>query len=183
MNIIAFSGKRESGKTSCAMYLVNQFGAKLISFADALREELVALGYDKSIIYAKPTPAVIRNLLIAHGEARRYTDPDYWAKILLGKIAPAYVDGTGLVVIDDMRYVNEADKLRFHGATLVRVELLNRDDHVDFVQGVDDNSSETDLDDYSFDYHIKANHGQISFMHEMVEHLLTRINDKDSNNE
>ncbi len=65
---------------------------------------------------------------------------------------------------------------RFHNAILVRVELADWDEKYIFTPGVDDNTSETALDDFQeWDYVIRANHGQIVNMQEQVELIIRRF--------
>jgi len=172
MNIIAFSGKRGSGKSTAADHLVEKFYARKESFAGELRGELVAgLGIDPQLIGMKPTPAHVRKLLIAYGSFRRAEDPDYWVKKVLKKIGEATVSGTGTVIIDDLRYWNEAEKLREYGAVLVRIERFN---YVrKFLPGVDNDPSELDLDEYT-DWHHRwyIGDGEVDYLRGLAENLL-----------
>jgi len=171
MRIIAFSGKRESGKTTAADHLVEKFHAKKVSFAAELRSELIAgLDLDPQIINIKPTPYHARRLLIAYGAYRRYEDPGYWVKKVLKQIGQATVHGSGTIVIDDLRYWNEAEKLREHGAVLVRVDRVG---HRKFCPGVDNDPSECDLDEYT-DWHHRfvLRDGEVEYLKGMAENLL-----------
>jgi len=160
MRIIAFSGKRESGKTTMADHIVANHGAAKISFASTLRDEVVAYGYRRQLIDGKPTHPVVRDLLIAHGCLRRLEEPDYWIDRLFKKINELPADA--LVVIDDMRFWNEAERLGRASATLVRMVLDDPMSRMDFVKGVDDNESETDLDQWAeWDRVVSAKYGDI----------------------
>ena len=176
MKLIALSGKRGSGKTSCANYLKHQYGATVISLAAPIKEELVVLGFDKDLIYTKPSPEPIRALMIALGQARRYVDPDYFVNVFLKKLAPHYTSGTGLVVCDDCRFLNEAEKFASYDASLIRVECPDILKVQPFVEKVDDDISEISLDEYdSFDYVIRASHGSITAMHEQLDVYLRSL--------
>ena len=160
MKIIAFSGKRTSGKSTMANHLVERYRAIKVSFADQLREELLALGYPRHLVCGKPTTPEMRALMIAHGQARRAIDPDYWVKKVLAKLAQPTFYGSVLVVIDDLRFWNEAERLKFHRAVLVRVTRM---DPPPFVAGVDDDQSETDLDTWTaWDFEVSSSGGEVA---------------------
>jgi len=171
MRVIALSGKRESGKSTCADYLVRKYGAVKVSFATALREELIAFGYPRDLIYLKPTPPEIRALLIAHGNGRRFTDPSYWVKKLLDAITGLMITAH-LVVIDDLRFWNEAEKLRTLKVDLVRVGRAWGQGR-DFIKGVDDDPSETDLDEWNdWDRTIIASDGQVEYLQTAMDDIM-----------
>lgn len=146
--IIGLSGKRGVGKTLAADYLVENHNFKKVSFANKLKEisDSFFPGLSKSE-KEKPfrehsfTP---REFMIHLGQFMRFHDPEYWVKS--SNISAM----RGNVVIDDVRFRNEADYLKELGAKLVRInrfEKLN-------VYGKDlDDPSETDLDNYKgFDF-------------------------------
>lgn len=159
MKILALSGKRCSGKSTAAKFLAEEYGAVRVGFADAIRHELCAvLGYPREFIYGKPTHPRARALMISHGQARRWITPTYWITKLMAELAHQKEVGTPLVVIDDLRFWNEAETLMGHGAELVRVMRPGLGEP--FIRGVDDDKSETDLDWWEdWDAVIKADHG------------------------
>ena len=176
MKLIALSGKRGSGKTSCANYLKNQYGAIIISLATPIKEELVAMGFDKELVYAKPTPPEIRGLMVALAKARRYVDIDHYVKVFMKKLAVLYTAGTDLVVCDDLRHTNEKNRFRDYGASIIRVECPDLWDHQEFTKGIDDDISEIDLDSYhGFDYVIRANKGKLCSMFEQLVATMEEI--------
>ena len=70
VKIIAFSGKRESGKTTIADHIVENYRFTKASFGYELRMELISLGYPAELIWRKPTHPKVRKLMIAHGALR-----------------------------------------------------------------------------------------------------------------
>lgn len=117
-----------------------------------------------------------RQLLQHWGGARRAQNPDYWVTQLRdairninqepavgatggdaeGDAAVAGGDVTRLVIVDDMRYPNEADMLRELGGVLIRLEVspenrldrIQRRDNSGAAALYDDHPSENSLDDY-----------------------------------
>jgi len=132
-----------------------------LSFASALRLELIRLGYSRDLLYQKPTPRPIRQLMVAHGQARRWLNPDYWITQLMGELATLRQNRVRLVVIDDLRFWNEAEALLTYNATLVRVQISGM--AADYmIAGVDDGPTETELDTWTdWDAIITADFGDI----------------------
>jgi len=119
---IAFFGPMCSGKTYCADYLVQQ-GYNKINFAGRLKE------IARDIFDVRTKDGQDRTILQQLGQKMREIDTDIWIKLALKKIADNSADFP--VVIDDLRYVNEAKVLRANGFLLIRVhtdeiERLNR---------------------------------------------------------
>jgi hypothetical protein len=73
-------------------------------------------------------------------EYRRSQDPDYWTKAWGRKITQYDVDKT-LVLVDDVRFMNELSVIREHGGLIVKIERPGFD-------GANNHSSETSLDEY-----------------------------------
>lgn len=149
--VIAFGGKRGRGKTLAADYLVENYGFKKLSFASKLKEVAEELfpGITKAP-KEKPyknydwTP---RDFMIRLGQFMRYWDPEYWVKSL------DLEHKRGKIVIDDLRFKNEAAYLKQFDAKLVRLERYGKL-NIYGPQDLDD-VSETDLDDYKdWDYQV-----------------------------
>jgi hypothetical protein len=170
MWIIGISGKRRSGKTTLAKYLETHHGAHKLSFADPLRRELALLGYPEDVLHSKPTPDAIRALMIAHGQARRFYDPDYWVRKAFNHLDGLTRLGAEIAVIDDVRFWNEAEKLKSHGATLIRLTRFGLENH---EPGVDTDSSETELDDWhEWDYEVQAPDGGLADLYSFADALV-----------
>lgn len=90
----------------------------------------------------------VREVLQWHGtEYRRNQDPDYWINRMRD-----HVKENPWVVIDDVRFVNEANLVFELGGLLVRVDPHNEWKPGKFA----DHASEVDLDDYTkFDFRAK----------------------------
>ena len=186
---LALSGKIASGKSTVAELVVALSGATRVSLADPIRELVAAAAMDtvardsvvasvlKRLFAGRPAMGLRalsiydtavrefqaefrsgqkpRGLMQTLGGGFRALDEDVWARDL--------VHGTGslrgLVVCDDLRYVNEARILRQDGWKLVRCVISNaaRVPRVRALYGdIGDkanHASETALDDWrDWDY-------------------------------
>jgi hypothetical protein len=162
----AFSGHKESGKTTCADWLVEKGGWKRLSFAAPLRQEVADAGFPGGMVFGKPTTPEMRRLLQAWGDVRRAQDTNYFVDIMLDNMA-SYIQEGFNVVIDDLRYINEAEALQQEGAVLVRIKKIVHhkpgDAHVCSCKGsAEAHQSEHDLDGYvGFDYYLEAIDGDL----------------------
>jgi len=88
------------------------------------------------------TAVTVRRILQWWGtEYRRAQDPDYWTKAW-GREVDALVQSDRLVLVDDVRFINELNVIRDHGGLIVKIERPGFD-------GANNHSSETSLDGYS----------------------------------
>lgn len=151
---LAFSGKRRRGKTTAADYLVRHHKFVKLSFAEILKlqakelfdftdEQLNSDAKDKPFRKYDWTP---RDFLIKYGQFMRYFDQDYWATKLVVKAA-SLEDSS--IVVDDLRFKNEAKILKAMGFKLVRIERYKKDLDITYDPNVDGDVSETDLDDFA----------------------------------
>jgi dephospho-CoA kinase len=106
---IIISGKMGTGKTTAAKYLESNYGYKIYSFADKLRE----LAYDLFEPYIKEDTKP-RELLQDLGDSIReicyrcYGEREVWVKYLQKRINDEQDSEIGVpYVIDDCRYKNE----------------------------------------------------------------------------
>lgn len=152
--VIGLSGKLESGKTTVAKLLWSKFYNKfeLINFGDILKTESSTMynypipwNYThegkKNLINHEDLPRkdmTVREVLQWHGtDFRRSQDENYWVKKMQD-----YLDfKQSNVIIDDVRFINEAEFVLNNNGFLFRINIpgLYTGDH----------RSETELDDYS----------------------------------
>lgn len=125
---VVFTGRAQSGKTTCANLLVERGYTKL-SFADPLKRMLQALTI---VTDKKATPSVlcgktVREALQTLGTewGRKLIGENIWVEYTAEKVRQLILDyenGTGKgIVIDDCRFDNEASAMRCLGATIVGV--------------------------------------------------------------
>jgi hypothetical protein len=136
--LIGLTGPAGSGKSFCAQYLQEQFRYERVSFAGPLKAMLrAALDYADLIpVYVeaiiggelKETP---NNLL--GGKTPRYAmqtlgtewgreclSQDFWIALAESRIRGLLMQGVP-VVVDDVRFDNEADMIQRLGGTVLRV--------------------------------------------------------------
>lgn len=173
--IIAVSGKIGSGKSTLTSYLKRMYpGIEEKFFAEKLKR-LVALlaGVDYELTLTqegKNTFVPEFDLTIGEMCQQLGTDvlrknfrDDIWIKSLFADIKPG-----GTYVISDCRFKNEAEELKKLGAVIIRVNRPNNP--VAEKSGRDlTHISETDLDDYDFDYTIDNVGTYAEFMQKIDE--------------
>ena len=152
--IIGFSGKRGTGKTTAANYLIKKYQFTKVGFADDLK--IIArtlypfterdLGLNKETKY-KDHDWTPRDFMIHLGELMRYHEPNYWLNRGIAKCN----DTTKNYCFDDVRFTNEADAIKALGGKIIRIERYEKLNP--FGKNLDI-PSETDLDKYTFDFTI-----------------------------
>lgn len=159
--ILGISGKRGSGK-SLLGGILGYHGFKKVSLAASLKDEAMRLfnlgnehvnGELKEVPQDKLDGNTPRQLMIDLGAlGRKFSKGGmFWVERLYNtKIATLPADA--LVVIDDIRFINEAEFFKKHGAKIVRLE---RDPKLNVYKEEIKDASETELDDYKFDLVLK----------------------------
>jgi hypothetical protein len=144
MRVVGFSGKIGTGKSKAAEILVLSYlpGVAIrVAFGDLLKAEVAdAFGFPRGMCYDQrakhsfmvptfqfpgaPKPKMaLRELLQWYGtEYRRKQDPGYWVRAMELEIARLRGLGYGLVVIDDVRFEDEAEMVLAHGGFLYRLQ-------------------------------------------------------------
>jgi hypothetical protein len=172
MRIIGISGKIGVGKTTVAQHIaLSREGWQITSFADRLKQEAakqyhfdLRLAYSdngKETLIKLPDGSrkTVRELLQWYGtEVVRARDRDYWVRAMEQHLAIARHKIDGLV-IDDVRFPNEAALIKRWRGLLVRIEPYPE------YSLASDHASETALDGYKgFNLTLRPEYG--------VSHLL-----------
>lgn len=153
--IIGLSGKLGSGKSTVAKLLHSKlyFEFELFNFGDVLKEEAserynypldwnYSVDGKKEIINHELLPRkgmTVREVLQWHGtEFRRSQDEDYWVK----KMEEHFNNMIKGLIIDDVRFENEAEFVLNNNGMLFRIDIPGLD--------TGDHRSETELDNYPY---------------------------------
>lgn len=160
--LIAFKGKKRSGKTVCSDYLVEK-GFTKINFKDALVDEirqnfpdlLREIGDD-----FENKPPMLRALLQNYGtEVRRRDDENYWVNKWEQR-KPL----NGDIVVDDCRFLNEAEAIKRHGGIIIKI------DRPGYIG--DEHQSETEQDQIKEDFTIH-NNSTLEDLYKKLDDILT----------
>jgi hypothetical protein len=142
MKIIAFTAKKETGKTTAVKYMMQKYpNAVQINFKDALVEELKLyfpellqaicdiyekLDYDGMDPWTveklfRVKPPLVRALMRNFGtEVRRKESPHYWVTRWKTKMSMLDPRATH-VFVDDVRFLNEAEAVKELGGTIIKI--------------------------------------------------------------
>lgn len=105
-------------------------------------------------------------------EFRRAQNPNYWVEAWKKAIDPK----ADVVIVTDVRFVNEAEAIKAASGVTIKVSRLNLDG-TPFVDPTRDanHRSEIELDDYNFDYRITVKTGDLILLESwaitLVNHL------------
>lgn len=199
--IISLGFRARSGKGEIASFLKSAYGGcnlVVLSFASALRKEIhdevhkiaaefrcpprealevlcqrMGVKFDP---FAKPDQlnpySKQRYLMQVWGtELRRKQDPDYW----LGKVAEQIEkQQPGIVIIDDMRFHNEAEWVKARGGVTVHV---HRPDNTSLDSKAAAHASEHDLVDHKFDFTV-LNDGSLKQLHERANKVFHAVSQR-----
>lgn len=175
--IIGLSGKKQSGKSSSALYLQNALRFVEVSWAFPLKEiigkELLGLNNEQMYGSEAAKEAIIpkwgksaRQLLQEVGTDcfRNIIHPNFWVIVGMGRITEQTLMGNN-VVVSDCRFLNEMDAIKKLGGISLRVERIGQ-------VSTDTHRSEVDLDYYNFDYTIKAESGDLKSLYRQLDEIV-----------
>ena len=129
--LIGFCGLAGSGKSWAATHLASSWGYSRVRFAGPLKDMMRALGLNEAEIEGdrKESPCDLlggrtpRQAMQTLGTewGREQIDPELWVRAW-ERAAAKYLDNDLPVVVDDVRYLNEAAAIWRRGGTLVRID-------------------------------------------------------------
>lgn len=139
IQLVGLCGYARSGKSSVASFLFEKYGFTSVKMAGPLKDMLRALGLTESQIEGehKETPAKIlcgqtpRYAMQTLGTewGRALIDEDFWVHVWAHRANSILVRG-GCVVCDDIRYSNEADKIRKLGGQVWQIRRNGPDQSI-----------------------------------------------------
>jgi hypothetical protein len=162
--LIGLSGKMGTGKSTVANYLMEKEKDSAVVKIAGLLYELQDMIYSHlglSLQGEKDRP-----LLIALGMWGRNKDENFWTQQAINKAVSL---PNKLVLIDDIRFPNEAKAIESAGGILIRIEGLQRGPNIN--HDLKTNETETALDDYPFKHRVH-NLGTINYTLEQVQEIL-----------
>lgn len=161
--LIGLAGKIDSGKSYVARELVKRYGFNIQAFADPLKEDVVAMGFDRKLVFADDKPPWLRALLQAYGLAKRAIDHDYWVK--RAETAISLCRAGNVFIYQDVRFQNEVDYIQEAGGVVIRLERID-------YPAISDNESETALDHADFNHTVWGESGELDDLVEYVTDCL-----------
>lgn len=156
IDVIAIHGLKQSGKSTIARVLREEYGFVTVKFAGTLKDMM--RGYFRTVGYsAEQTelliegPDAIREAPLAclHGKSSRYAmqtvgteyrlllDRDMWGNVALGKTSRLVREQGKKVVIDDVRFQHETDGIRAPGLPASELWVVTTGRQPVPVQGLD----------------------------------------------
>ena len=116
---VAFTGKSGVGKTTAAKYLVEYHNFQVFGFANKLKA-IVSDLWDVGFTDKHDSKYANKRILLQDvGLSMRELDPDVWLRPVGRWLSGRRVLSN--LVIDDLRFDNEAEYLRRHGFTIVEL--------------------------------------------------------------
>ena len=168
MHIVGLVGPAGSGKTTVGNYLVEKYGYRRMAFADSLKDMIITAGictHDEC--YGKKTEYSRKMLQLIGTEVfRKQVHSEYWIQQMGKKLSALPPDAK--VVIDDIRFPNEAKLVRaYPGSLLVKLE---RADFVDETAGTT-HESESLLHTIGTDHVIRAASGDLHGLFTRIDEI------------
>lgn len=186
MKIIAFTAKKETGKTTAVKYMMQKYPHALhINFKDALIGEIIALFpevlqamceyYNKSDYDGmdpwtteklfRVKPRLVRAFMRNFGtEVRRREDPDHWVKAWIKTLKSVKVSDETVIFVDDVRFLNEAQAVKDFGGTIIRITS-------DKPVPVDAHASEFEMDHIVPDIVVKNFFGDVEVLYKQLDDI------------
>lgn len=172
VRVTALAGRMRSGKSTIAQHLVAKHGYVRASFAKPLKDDILDMGFPQWAIDQKPD--WMRKLMQSYGQAWRALDTRHWVDRLAMELHDFAMENETAVVIDDLRYENEAQALRDLDPYRFRVELVRVfriGNPGDVAHGSDE--SEHALDYWEdWDHIVQAGSGDVMGLLQSVEKAL-----------
>jgi hypothetical protein len=174
-NLGFYSSSPQQGKSTISKYLVEKYNYSMLTFASPMKDMITiifkGLGYSddkiEAMLYGNLKEVIVkelgvtpRHMLVTLGSewGRGMIDDSMWIKIAMKSL-----DNTINHVCEDIRLLNEAERLRSKGFKIIRV--INP--RATLVESI----SEGKLDDYNFDK-VLINDGTIEDLQKSVDSMI-----------
>ena len=163
---IAIGNKKRVGKDTCAEYIKKHYfkdDCLVISFSEKLYEIMYNLQDSLGLERHKD-----RDMLIVLGNMIRRYDNDFFVNIVKQKILDNLDKN---IIVTDLRFTNEASMLKSLGFVCVNISrhhLINAGNNpLEII-------SETELDNFVYDYYIK-NYGTLQEFYDKIDSVMSNI--------
>lgn len=174
--IIGLVGRAGAGKTTVANHLVSAYGFTRLAFADGLKDMLIQAGmltYEEC--YTRKTEQS-RWLLQKIGTEifRKQVHEDFWIQRMAQRIKNS-MDAGSSVVIDDIRFPNEAKLVRAYlgKGVLIKLERTQLDGSPYIMDSANnEHDSERLVDTIQADYIVSAQSGRVDLLIKQVGGIL-----------
>jgi hypothetical protein len=161
MILVGLVGKAYSGKTTAAKALVEQHGFVRVSFANALKEMAVKYFECTPEQVYTTKPAHVRTILQGLGSCfREEVNKNFWVDYLMEQI-----QNLDKVVVDDLRFCNEAVAVRQHGI-VIKLAVTGSPHQLEGAQA--QHESEAGIDQIEADYSLLFDYGSVTALQETV---------------
>lgn len=168
-HIFLIGHKKRMGKDTFASMLAELTGGKIIRFADPMKQ-IIADTFNIPLVHLEDWKNEGDELVHANGYAQTYRDilqrfgtdamkkqfgAEIWAD-LATEIVWEAAETNDVIIIPDFRFMPEYESIRraFHNAeTVIRTVNITRRG----IETQDTHSSETELDDFTYDIKVKNN--------------------------
>lgn len=169
-HIVALTGMAGSGKSTAAGYLASQFGFRIEKFAGPLKDMLRAIGlseeeiegedkhYPSDILLGRTPRHAMQTLGTDWG--RKLIGEDFWVQLWKDRAVQHR-----LVVVDDCRFLNEAQAVHELGGRIIRIHRP----HQEIDNYVAAHASEQQAKTLPYDFEI-ANDGSPLALGQKVYH-------------
>lgn len=156
--IIGLTGKAQSGKTTASKWLINDYGFVRVRFADTLKRMLKKFGLSDEHVDGKMKEEPLEILCGKTVRFAMQTLGTEWGRMMIGEDVWVRAAMNAVskipherVVMDDLRFVNEAQAIKAMGGFIIRTvrpgfEGMQLTGH----------ASETEMDRITADYELSA---------------------------
>lgn len=177
--LIGLVAKAQHGKSSVAKHLIDKYEFERKSFADPLKQMLIKAGlctYEECYVEKTKQSRMLMQK-IGTEVFREQVDSDYWInKFKLDSDFDQYSNKfTKDVVIDDLRFKNEARFIKDCGGTLIRIERINKDGSLYLPPNTDlSHKSESELDSIICDFTLRAKSGGLKQLFSDIDFIIKK---------
>jgi len=184
--LIALVADKQSGKSTIANYIANQYGYQCMSFATPLKQAVQAIfGFSYEQVYGDDKEILDSFWQISSRQVMQWVGNELFRE-RFGQLAPSIGDqiwvralerrleGAEKVVIDDLRYPNEYAMIKAHGGVIIRVSRGRSTDDL-----ADTHPSEVISRSICADF-VLTNDGSFTELYHKIDDLMLTLGDREN---